>query len=137
MELKFVREVQNQVIFLYNKKIYIGIPHELDLASKFKDSAIYFLHQLIAQKDLPINLIGIKIDYLFEEKKYNLNWICYFDVSPSEDDQEILSDAFGNILGDMPNISNADIAFQCNEKYLNMPLPELLHDLNKWVYIKA
>ena len=137
MELKFIREVQNEIIFLHNKKIYVGIPNELDLASKFKDSAIYYLHHLIAQKDLPKNLIGVKIDYLFEENNYNLSWICYFDVSHSEEDQDILSDVFGNVVGDMPDIRNTDVSFQCSEEYFDKPLPNLLHELNKWVYIKA
>lgn len=76
------------------------------------------------------------IEYLFEEKVYNMKWICYFKALPSELDIETMWDIFGYVLGDMPNISNRDISFKTDVKYLHQTLPKPIDNLNDWVFLR-
>lgn len=137
MELKFISEYKNEIFFSYRNKKYIGIPFELSLASEFWSSGIYQLHQVIIEGKLPKNLEGVFIEYHFEEKSYHMKWICYFNSQPSESDEEIMSDIFGYVLADMPNISNKDIAFHTEEKYLHQPIPELITNFKDWIFFKS
>lgn len=135
-ELKYISEYSNEIIFIYGNKTYVGKPLQSNLAATFRDSGRYHLNQAIFQGDIPSNLEGVKIEYLFEEKEYHMIWLCYFNALPSEADEEIMWDIFGYILGDMPNISNSDICFKTDAKYLHQSIPKPIDNLFDWVFIR-
>ena len=135
-ELKFITECSNEIVFTYQNKKYLGKPVESDLADKCRDSGRYHVNEAIIQGDLPYHLEGVMIEYLFQEKEYHMKWICYFNALPSESDKETMWDIFGNILGDMPNISNRDILFKTDAKYLHQTLPKPIDNLLNWVFLR-
>ena len=137
MEFKLISEFNKELFFSYRNMKFIGIPLEVSLASEFRSSAIFHLNEIIIQGELPGNLDGVLIEYRFEDKDYYMKWICYFDSQPSESEEEIMSGIFGYVTGDMPNISNKEIAFYFEEKYLHQSLPKISTSLNNWVYLNS
>ncbi len=135
-EFKFITAYRNEIVFTYGHKKYVGKSFESHLEGEFRDSAKFHLNEAIIEGKLPSHLTGVIIEYLFEEKEYHMTWLCYFGTLPSESDEEIMGDIFGYILGDMPNISNSDIFFKIESKYLHQTLPKPVNNLRDWIFIR-
>ncbi|MFA9560488.1 hypothetical protein ACERII_24620 [Evansella sp. AB-rgal1] len=66
---------------------------------------------------IPKNLKGLKSKIV---NKSHLQWICYFDQEPTEEEKDRLSDACTEVIADFPLISSVDEQYLYHPEPLNM-----------------
>ncbi len=112
-------------------KIFIFIPEGNYLLGSFFSACEHVLLKSITK-----NLRAVTVDYKFEERKYMIHWLAYFDKDTSTDEIEENTIAFTEVLAMIPNITNPDVEFLVTEDYQIIPFPEKLTPLKQFIYLR-
>jgi hypothetical protein len=131
-EIVYVKELLGgQFICECDNKTFIALPMENYLRWTFLSACNSVLLNYITK-----NLRAVAVDYKFEEKRYLIHWLAYFDAGVTKDEIDDNSVAFTEVIAHIPNLANLSIEMDIKENYKIIPSPEKLTPLKQFIYLR-